>query len=207
MDLNSGDSYFIVIDGIFVAVGGDAQKHFEDDTLEKDYAYVHEGQCYIYGGKLKEKIKHGYFYKNSGKLVFVPANDPEMSSVNNIKNVTMIKREMVDRTNFKDQTEDIDLTDPKVFAPPIKEEDDPLKKIVKMALQELQIDMREYYGKFDKDYDMSNLKGSLTKPNPLSMKYFLRWCEVLDLHCDIAVRSRSSRAKHALKKEIGISIE
>ena len=36
MDLNSGDSYFIVIDGTFVAVGGDAQEHFENDTLEKD---------------------------------------------------------------------------------------------------------------------------------------------------------------------------
>lgn len=207
MTFNSDDSYFIIIDGVCVAVAGYAQKHFDEGTLEKDYAYIHDDHCFIYGGKLKDEPKHGYCYKNSGRMVFIPAADPESNSVENIKNITMIKREMSDPSNFKDQTEDIDLTDPKVFAPPIKEEDDPLKRCIKTVLAELQIDMREYCSKFDKDYDMSNLKGSLTKSNPLSMKYFLRWCDILDLTGEIIIHSRSSKSKHAVKKPIHVNID
>lgn len=206
MKINNEECY-IVVDGTCALVVGNADDSFENDTLEKDNAYIHENQCYIYGGKLPEEPEPGYFYKSGKKLVFIPAIHPEMSTVENIKNMTQIRQEVTDRQFIKDSAEDIDLTDPKVFAPAIREDDDPLKKLMKMVLQELQIDMREYGKKFAKDYDMSNLKGSITKSTPLSIKYFLRCCDVFDLRCTITVSSRSKHAKHKLDKEIKIVIE
>ena len=201
------DNYFIIIDGVYATVLGDAYEVFENGKLEKDMAYTNDGHCFIYGGKLKDKVENGYFYKNGEKLVFVPAHDSETNKVEYIKNTTLIKREMCDKSSIKEQVESIDTADLRIFAPVIKDTDDPLKRIVKLMLQDLQIDMREYSSKFDKEYDLTNLKASVTKEAPMSMRYFLRWCEVLDVECTMNIKTRSKHSKHSLSKDIKLIIE
>jgi hypothetical protein len=200
---------FIIIDGEYVEYYGEVEAAKETKTLFENYAYSKDGSCYIYGGKIKDDniLKPGYFYKGKDKFVYVPALDSESNKIDNIVDITRIKNELVNRQNFKDSIEEIDISDLRVFAPPIHENDDPLKKIIKQALIELQIDMREYSSKFDKDYDMSNLKGSITKPSPLSMKYFMRWCEILELDFNFTIKSKSKHVRHHLEKPITFSVE
>lgn len=200
---------FIIIDGEYAEYYGEAEDALANKTLFEDYAYSNKGFCYIYGGKIKEEeiLKPGYFYKNKDELVYVPALDEESNKIENIVSIKKIKEEIKSNQYFKDNIEEIDITDLRVFAPPIKDDDDPLKKIIKQALIEMQIDMREYSSKFDKDYDMSNLKGSITKPAPLSMKYFMRWCEILGLKWHFVIESRSKNLKHHLEKPIHFSSE
>ena len=196
-DFNDSE-YFITIDGEFVLVKGFVEKEAEKGTLKKDNAYIKGDHCYIYGGKLKEDSVHkpGYFYKKKDGFIFIEAKDKEHSSTEYIKSLTMLEDEATKKENLKPREETVDLTDLRVFAPPIEDNDDPLKRLIKAVLADLQVDMREYAHKFEQEYDMTNLKGSITKPNPLSMKYFLRWCEVLELTAFITVDSNNTPSKH-----------
>jgi len=190
---------FIVIGDEYAPVAGFAEDAFKDGKLKKDTAYVHDNHCYIYGGKLKGIAEPGYFYKNKERdeLLYVPARNFEASHTSNIKTVKRIKNELINKKDvLKEREEKVDLTDIRVFAPPINDYDDPLKKLIKQVLAELQIDMREYSYKFKNEYDITNLKGSITKDNPLSIKYFLRWCEILELGVCITLDSPNDESKH-----------
>lgn len=195
-------SLSIIIDEIVCYVQGNAEEEFEKDNLEKECAYIHEGHCYIYGGKIPRHPQPGYFYKAGKKLTFIPALDMETNKVEFIRDTKKIKREMSEKENMKEIKDDIDITDLRIFAPPIKENDDYLKKTIKLLLQDLQIDLRQYKHKFSKEYDITNLKASVTKEAPMTMKYFLRWLEVLDCYCNMEIISKPCamvRQKHNVK--------
>lgn len=194
-------SLSIIIDEIICYVRGNAAEEFEKDNLKKDCAYIHDGHCYIYGGKLPEITEHGYFYKNGKNLVYIPAIDMETNKVEYIRNTKKIKQEMADKDNMKEIVDEVDTSDIRIFAPPIKDTDDYLKVSVKKILLELQIDLRQYRHKFNKEYDITNLKASVTKEAPMSMKYYLRWMEVLGCNVEIRVKSKSS-AVFKLKKPV-----
>lgn len=202
------NSLSIIIDEILCFVQGEAQEEFEKDKLEKDSAYIHDGRCYIYGGKLPEKPKSGHFYKVPGKdkLTFIPAID-DTNKVEYIRDTKKIKREMMERDNMKEIKDEIDISDLHVFAPPVKTTDDYLKKIVKLILIDLQIDLRQYRNKFAKEYDITNLKASVTKDAPMTMKYFLRWMEVLDCEAYIEIQSKPNGALNKLSEPVTLTIE
>lgn len=190
---------FIIIDGEYAQVAGIADEAFNKGKLKKDVAYIHEEHCYIYGGRLKDHAEPGYFYKNKERddLLFIPAREFDQTHTNCIRNIKRIKEELSSKKDvLKEREEKVDLTDIRVFAPPIGDSDDPLKKLIKQVLAELQIDMREYSYKFKNEYDITNLKGSITKDNPLSIKYFLRWCEILELDVYIELASAHTGSQH-----------
>jgi len=206
MGFEEDTSLQIIIDEIFCYVRGDAYTEFEKGNLKKDNAYIHDGHCYIYGGKLPEKTEHGYFYKNGKELVFVPAINMETNKVKYIRDTKRMKEEMAHKENRKEIVDEIDTSDVRVFAPPIKDTDDYLKKTVKEILKDLQVDLRIYRHKFNKEYDVTNLKASVTKEAPMTMKYFLRWLEVLGCTADMKIRSKPTAAMK-LKKPIVTFIE
>lgn len=210
MDNNS----FMVIplDGVVYAVLGDAETIIEkEQKFIKDKCYVRDGLVYIYGGKMKEDVlAPGYFYKNKeGKYHFVEPKDPDEHSATRIKDAMRAKEDLCDPGKFKEITEEMagDTADLHVFAPPIKENDDPLKRTVKMVLLDLQVDLKSFRGEFNKEYDLTNLKASVTKEAPMTMKYFVRWLEVLGLTLDMTVTSNGNKKVKRLSKPISMVIE
>lgn len=94
----------------------------------------------------------------------------------------------------------LESTDPEIFAPIIKDDDDILKKIIKNVLNELQVDIRRYRKCFENEYDLTNLKASLTKPGTMSIKYFNRWCEILGLQVRMIISDNGTTKTNPLKK-------
>ena len=172
-------------DGDYYAVDG----NFEPGKkFKKDHMYIVNGnELSIYGGRLKGEELPGHFYRTSKdpeSYKFIPPNKDQIEEfmVGNITDTTLAKRAITNPDDFKDvDVSQVDTTELKIFAPPIKPNDDVLKRIIKTALIQKQVDLKLYRGQFDKDYHLSNLKSTLTKDAPLSAKYFVRWCEILGL--------------------------
>lgn len=203
----------ITIDGIVWVVEPETYDEvlLSGGKFRVDYAYVKGDKVYVYAGKEKDATEHlpGRFYKKKkGEYIFIPTEDPEEISASNVFNTTTIKEKICNKDSLKDIEEDMpDSSDLNIFAPPIKESDDQLKKIVKLALEALQLDLRLYRHEFKKEYDFTNLKASVTKEAPMTMKNFLRWVEVLDLDCIITVDSKCTKRINKLAEPIVMSIQ
>lgn len=202
----------IEIDGVIHVVDGSYDDFIaKGNKFRKDNCYIREGLVYIYGGKAKTDAVPGYFYKtDDDKYTFVEPRDPEDQSAVKVKDVSKAKEEMCDPKNIKEITDDIaaDTADLHIFAPPMKDTDDPLKRIVKMALIDMQVDLKLYRHEFKKEYDLTNLKASVTKEAPMTMKYFTRWVEILHLRVDLVVdSSEDSKVVRKLTQPITYTIE
>lgn len=211
--MNTTDKCLLVIEieEVLYMVRGQFEEVKETGKFQKDKCYIRDGLVYIYGGKLKSDSKPGYFYRNgdTSEYTFVEPRDPEEHSVEHIRDVMKAKEEICDSNNLKEITDDMtaDGADLHVFAPPLKESDDPLKRMVKLALLELQIDLKSLRHEFSKEYDLTNLKASVTKTAPLTMKYFVRWLEVLDIRLDLNISSKGTKRIKKLPKTITLTIE
>ena len=206
------DMKIITIDGtVWPVLGTITETLAKGEKLVKDKAYVADNdRVYIYGGKLKDAPNRGYFYKANGDFAYFEPKNELDNEAGNMLDIDNIKEAIcnADRMkNIEDELE-IDKSDIDTFAPPIKEDDDPLKRLVKMVLAELQVNLKHFKNEFSKEYDLTNIKASVTKQAAMTMKYFLRWAELLDLEVQITVRSRGEKKRvRRLKDEITINIQ
>ena len=191
-------------DMLLIEINGDIYPvvcNYEDikdgkTKLRKDTCCIRDGVVYIYGGKQKDIAKPGKFYKTDDDFLFVAPVCPDEQAATKVFNSTASKAELTDPKKLKVVDESrTDMTDLKVFAPPIEDTDDVLKKIIKTALIQMQFDPRSVKHLFNKDYGISNLKASITKKAPLSKKYFDRWVEVLGLRVTIRVEDNGDSNK------------
>ena len=200
----------IEIDGDVYSVVGNYED-FIDGTkkLKKDQCCIRNGIVYIFGGKQKAVAKPGHCYrKEDGDFLFVTPIDPTEQSTDRVFDSMASKAELTDPKKLKESSgaSQTDMTDLKIFAPPIEDGDDDLKKIVKTALISMQFDPRLVKHMFNKDYGISNLRASITKKAPLSKKYFDRWVEVLGLKVSIHVEDDGNPNK-PIRLEEPIQIE
>lgn len=78
---------------------------------------------------------------------------------------------------------------PTSYTIPLMENEDPLKRIIKLALGEKCIDLRNYKHKSPKPHLLNNMKSALESKQKMSLPYFLNWCEIIDLIYSIKVTS------------------
>ena len=190
---------FVIVDGIFAPVIGDSETYFRLGKLEKMLAYIYDDHCYIYGGKMKNNPEYGYFYKDMGRLIYFPAKNFERTHISNIKSLEELNDELNNPDLLKEVSFDEALRDPNIFYPPIKENDDPFKRIIKLVLEDLKIDMKEISRYFNKDYETSNLRVSITRDAVLSTKNLLKWLEILGLEMKVSVNTKENAVKHLTK--------
>lgn len=77
-----------------------------------------------------------------------------------------------------------------VFVPPVSENDNELLRIIKIALQKKQIDIKNYSHRFRSDTDMNNFKRSLLAHNKMSMEKFATACKIFDIDWTITFRDK-----------------
>jgi len=207
------DMKIITIDGtVWPVLGTITETLAKGEKLLKDKAYVADNdRVYIYGGKLKDnKPEKGYFYKVDGEYQYFEPKNPLDNEAGNMLDIDNIKEAICNADRMKNIEEEleIDKSDIDTFSPPIKETDDPLKRLVKMVLAELQVNLKHFRSEFSKEYDLTNIKASVTKAAPMTMKYFLRWAELLDLEVEITVRSKGEKRRvRRLKEDVTINIQ
>ena len=98
-----------------------------------------------------------------------------------------------------------DSIDGEIFAPKIRDTDDILKRIIKTVLQNMKLNIRTLRPKFNNDYDLNNLKSQLIKEGAMSSKYFVRWCEILDITVETIIRNKPG--SNRLEDEVTVFLE
>lgn len=168
---------------------------------------------YIYRGKLKKtdiKIP-GSIYKVNNHYVWVE-HEEDKRDIYDIRNAKSIDTDdIVAALNSSDvKVKDIpieisDSIDGEVFAPKIRDSDDILKRIIKTVLQNMKLNIKSLRPKFSNDYDLNNLKSQLVKEGAMSSKYFVRWCEILDIQIETIIRNKPGH--HRLDDEVTVFLE
>lgn len=178
---------YIDIDRVSYAV-----KPFEDcDKFLHGFAYLKGKYIYPYMGTMLNKNVIGIYNTFKGIKIIKPFTKKDKKKYSK-SNTYVLDMEMINNTILTKglKKEKIDLilgeTD-EVFSPLITDEDNRLQILIKMALQEKQIDLKNYLPRFKDQTDMNNLKRSLLKHGKMSYEKFLRWCEILDLEFEITL--------------------
>lgn len=88
------------------------------------------------------------------------------------------------------------------FRPTINDDDDPLKKIIKMAINEKDIDISRLKHKLPEKYGLSNLKSALVQKTKMSILYFTMWCNLLSLDFTVMVEDNGTDTISPLRKPL-----
>lgn len=166
---------------------------------------------YIFRGRLKKhdfKMPGSIYIDKKDNFIWVPHED-DVKEKFHISNCEEMSKEYIkqklNNPNLKIKEinpELLEVIDGEIFAPPIKDSDDILKRVIKTTLQNAKINIKSLKSKFNNDYDLNNLKSQLVKPGAMSSKYFQRWAEVLDIDIEVIVRNKPGFDR--LKDEVTI---
>lgn len=68
-----------------------------------------------------------------------------------------------------------------IFQVPLQKGEDPLKRLIKVAIWRKQINLKDYKGKGSTSHLINNMRSGLKGKQKMSISGMLNWCEVLDL--------------------------
>ena len=180
-----------------------------------DRAKVMSGEdtaAYVYRGKLKKSdIKiPGSIYKVNDHFIWTE-HEPDKRAVYDVRNAKSIEpAAFIEALQAGAKAQEvpnnlIDTLDGEIFAPKIRDSDDVLKRIIKTVLQNMKLNIKSLRPKFSNDYDLNNLKSQLVKEGAMSSKYFVRWCEILDIQIETIIRNKPG--SHRLDDEVTVFLE
>lgn len=76
-----------------------------------------------------------------------------------------------------------------IFVVPLSKDDDPLKRVVKLALNKKRINTKQYEHKCSSPHLINNMKSALKSKQKMTVLYFMLWCELLDLAFEVKVEN------------------
>lgn len=163
----------------------------EDKKLKKGFGYIKGNYVYIYHGKVEKrdikKMNPGIYKDKNGNYVFVEPKEKDLPKyhVDNIIDLDMnsiFQQLKSNEENFIDpERVEVINNNAEVFVPTINEDDDFLKYLVKVAIIQKKINLKNYRGKFSNQYQLNNLKSGLNKGTKMTVTNFKVWCEILGL--------------------------
>lgn len=172
----------------------------EDVRPVKGVGYIYKDNVYIYEGKLSKTtyMEPGSMYRDdTNTLKFVAPVDDQ----HDVDKIVVVNKDALAKVSDDDlKTFDprlAELNESNVFAPTINPEDDILKRAIKMTLQEMKIDLRAYKDRFRNEYDITNMKSAINKPSNMTIKYLVKWCEILDLDLSVNVKFKDADGNDA----------
>lgn len=164
------------------------------NKLTKGSAYIIGEYVYPYIGKIKkgndiDKLKPG-IYDHCSEVYYVPVKnnnriDKERYSTANIASISLssIWSEVENNKNNFITEEDREMINSNIkeYMPTLKNDDDPLKRLIKQAIKEKGVNINLYKSAFDKKHGLTNTKSTLNSKTNLTILKFLQWCEILGL--------------------------
>ena len=186
---------------------------YEGKSLKKNIAYIVDDYVYVYRGKVKSKddITLPGIYKLNGEYIFEEPKKKYKYKYS-VDNINELSAESIFESIESSKTEFIDLEDIEVinnnsssYKPMINEDDDFLKYIIKKAIIDKNINLKNYRSRFGNEYSLNNMKSALTKPTKMTVPNFLRWCEILWLKFEVKVYDAGLDNINPLPENITIS--
>lgn len=107
-------------------------------------------------------------------------NSPEAKPVLDAPIVISSQKELV--ADIPEQVQD-----KSIFYAPLVDGEDPLKRLIKVALWQLQVNLKEYKNKGTSSHCINNLRSGLKGKQKMSIQGIMKWCEILDLMLVIKV--------------------
>lgn len=119
--------------------------------------------------------------------------DWEFSLINTDDNISNPLPEPIQITNRKPLNEDIpDEVKKGIFNVPLTEGDDPLKKLIKVAIFKKVVYLRDYKQKGTTAHLINNMRSGLKGKQKMSIPCAMNWCEILDMILIIKVTNPSN---------------
>lgn len=209
-----GDQNYLFIDDNFYKV----YKLEKDTVMEKDTAYVSDEwypYAKVYRGIFKNTSKLPGLYTKGNSLVEIEPSPEDkekyhISNINNLELSSIVKR-ITTTTSVTPELIKMRQANADQNCPPILLSDDILKKAIKAAVIKKGINLNNYKDKFDNAYDLNNLKAALSKNSEelgekgmLSLKYFLRFLEILGLEATLILRDNGTDKLFPMDGEVVI---
>ena len=201
--LTYGDKVFSILEYIT-----DGSRTYIDG---KAYINSEQGIVCVYL-KNPDKLKYGplvpYFWKDEENKITYSELSPNTFKYFSLDNIADLSMESIDENTKEGETlydEEIIMsinTSTSVFKPPINEDDDFLKKIVKQAILDKDIDVKVLENKLHKKNGLNNLKSALLGKTKMSTINFIVWCELLGIEFEIYVTDSGIDKMHPLPKTL-----
>lgn len=179
-----------------------------DKKLQKDHGYIIGDYVYIYRGKQKDRLDMGIYKDDEKGYVVIEGNKKEKEAfcVSNVidMDIESIANKIKEQAELFNNDEDLEVinSSSEIFAPKIKEGDDFLKVLVKKALEEKKISLKNYKNKFTKPHTLNNIKSALVKPTKTSIPNFEQWAELLGFDWEIRIFDNGQDKNNPLKYDI-----
>ena len=144
----------------------------------------------------------------SGEITYIEPASPQTRDDFMIKNVYKLDLADVVQTSAKAKFFDEKVLDElnssqEVYRPKIKPEDDPLKKVIKAAINSKGVDLNAYKSKVpEKPYIVSNIKHCIEGGAKVSILNLVRFCELFGLDFEIVLKDNKSDKLGKLNKTI-----
>lgn len=161
-----------------------------NDIFEKGIAYLDGDYFYIYRGEITEKElqkegverEPGIYRCNNKNYLFKPMTDEERKYYSYEDKISSIDpNKIIEMINTKEKILVPVPESSKLFIPVINKEDDILKRLIKKALIEKNIDIDQYRHRFLDKNALFNFKQVIKGTNTLSILLFDRGCDALNL--------------------------
>jgi len=197
----------VIIDDEYYEV----ELYYEGCKLKKNVAYIVGDYLYIYRGKLKTESSDPGIYKKDDEIIFIHPDKKHRDkfSIDNINELSANSifdtvEENID--NFI-QPSDIEIinNNSETFTPTIRPEDDFLKYIVKKAILNKKINLKNYKDRFTNEYALNNMKSGLNKSTKMTVPNFVKWCEILGLDWEMVVKDNGDDKVNPMTETIKLN--
>lgn len=181
----------------------DGKQYEVTDKREVGKAFVHKGIVYIFFGDKNNKVgkKAGVYIKDGKSKVKPYPEGKEITEADILEedesagSLDLFDEILANKANIIKSIDRPVLTKEEkndIFAPSINEDDNILVRIVKTALKELQVNIKELDG-FKDQMEMNNYKRSLLIHPKMSIERFDKWMEVLNYDWDVIYSPKNKK--------------
>ena len=199
----------VIIDDDYYTV----EIYTKNTKLKKDKAYIKGDFVYLYRGKIKDKgdISGPGIYKLNKEIIFIEPEGKDrklydIDNVNELSPSSIFDKVSEDVSKFV-QPSDIEIinNNSEIFTPTIRPEDDFLKYIVKKAILDKKINLKNYKDRFTNEYALNNMKSGLSKSTKMTVPNFIKWCEILGLDWEMIIKDNGDDTINPLSEDIIVS--
>ena len=199
----------VIIDDDYYTV----EIYTQNTKLKKDKAYIKDDFVYLYRGKIKDKgdISGPGIYKLNKEIIFIEPEGKDrklydIDNVNELSPSSIFDKVSEDVSKFV-QPSDIEIinNNSEIFTPTIRPEDDFLKYIVKKAILDKKINLKNYKDRFTNEYALNNMKSGLSKSTKMTVPNFIKWCEILGLDWEMVIKDNGDDTINPLSEDIIVS--
>ena len=174
-----------------------------DDNKDNDNKKV---EVWIFCKKKPPKVSRNsypFFWIEDGEFKFSNPSEfmKDIYTTDNLRDLSLVNiiNKTIPGEQLYNEQEILDINAASsTFTPRIEKDDDFLKKIVKVIINEKKIDINKLKSRVDLPYVLPNMRTALANKTKMSVVYFLSWMELLGCSFEIIVKDNGEDKENPL---------